>query len=267
MKRILTAAIVALGMATGIATPALAADMAVKAPPRPVVAPFTWQGLYVGGSIGGRWADVDWTTTNFGIAAAGAVPPALVPQGTAGYDSSTFRVGGYVGFNYMISPTWLIGLEGDFAWGDGDKTLARIPGVTPAGVTTDRTSVGHGWDASIRARVGVLVSPDWLLYATGGWQWLDVDATLACSVGSCPVINFGAFSIGPFNGADSTTMNGWTVGLGLEGRLWGNWIGRVEYRYADLGDWTARFAGNNIGVIANIEVQTHTAYVGLGYKF
>ena len=35
-------------------TPALAADMAVKAPPPPVAAPtYSWTGFYIGGDIGG----------------------------------------------------------------------------------------------------------------------------------------------------------------------------------------------------------------------
>ena len=46
--------LLALG-ATGIAS---AADMAVKA--RPVVAPvmYNWSGCYIGGNVGGAWADI-----------------------------------------------------------------------------------------------------------------------------------------------------------------------------------------------------------------
>jgi hypothetical protein len=30
---------------------------------------------------------------------------------------------------------------------------------------------------------------------------------------------------------------GWTVGGGIEAMLWGNWLGRVEYRFADYGSF------------------------------
>ncbi|MGB6398078.1 MAG: hypothetical protein WBF73_20680, partial [Bradyrhizobium sp.] len=56
MKKILlgTLGLVALGMAT----PASAADMAVKAaPPPPIVAPiYNWGGFYIGANGGGAWA-------------------------------------------------------------------------------------------------------------------------------------------------------------------------------------------------------------------
>jgi outer membrane immunogenic protein len=250
-----------------LSVPATAADMRMptKAPMMAPAPAFTWQGFYVGGSLGARSADIDWTTTNFGIAVPPAAPAALVPVGRGSYDSSTFRVGAYAGYNFLISPTWLLGFEADVAWGDGSKTLNSIPGLGAAGLG-DSSSVGHTWDASIRARVGALLNPNWLLYATGGFAWQHVEANLVC-VASCPVINFGAFSIGNMRGSDSETLNGWTLGLGIEGRISGNWIARAEYRYSDYGSWSPRFAGNNVGLIADIEVTTHTALLGLGYKF
>src|ERR1700719_4233318 len=33
----------------------------------------------------------------------------------------------------------------------------------------------------------------------------------------------------------SWTKAGWTAGGGAEAKLWRNWLGRVEYRYADYG--------------------------------
>jgi outer membrane immunogenic protein len=35
--------------------------------------------------------------------------------------------------------------------------------------------------------------------------------------------------------ATASRRAGWTLGAGLEGRLWGNWTGKVEYLYVDLG--------------------------------
>jgi len=51
MKRLLACAVAALGL---IGTPALAADMALKAPPPPAAVPvYNWTGFYVGGFISG----------------------------------------------------------------------------------------------------------------------------------------------------------------------------------------------------------------------
>lgn len=56
-----TAAIGIAAIAALIGTPALAADMPVKAPPiAPVAAPvYNWTGFYLGASLGGRWSDLD----------------------------------------------------------------------------------------------------------------------------------------------------------------------------------------------------------------
>jgi len=50
----------------GMAAPALAADMAVKAAPPPVVAPiYSWAGFYIGGNGGWGSSHKCWDVTNF----------------------------------------------------------------------------------------------------------------------------------------------------------------------------------------------------------
>ena len=67
-----------------------------------------WNGFYGGLSLGGRWADVDWTTT-----AVSAPNPVDTTTNTASYDSSAFRIGGFLGHNWRIAPTWVAGVEAD----------------------------------------------------------------------------------------------------------------------------------------------------------
>jgi opacity protein-like surface antigen len=44
-------------IAMSVSVPALAADMAVKAPPSPAyTAPYNWSGLYLGANIGGAFS-------------------------------------------------------------------------------------------------------------------------------------------------------------------------------------------------------------------
>ena len=248
MKRILLGSAGVLAMAAALVSSAAAADlgrrteMPVKAP---VYQPmFSWTGLYAGLSVGGRWANIDATSVSVG----GGAPIANL---TSNYDSATARVGGYVGYNWQMAPTWLLGIEADFAWGDGSASEALVPGF--ATVAGDSFTVKHTWDSSLRGRVGFLAAPTWMLYLTGGaaWQKLEASAVLA-GVGAQ---------------TNSDTRVGWTFGGGIEGVLWGNWLARAEYRFSDYDTWRSTFfAGANADVV-DVKATAHTATIGLAYKF
>src|SRR5215475_6884509 len=59
-----------------------------RGPPPPVPLFYNWTGLYVGGHLGVGWADGG---------------------------GSGFLGGGQVGYNYQISPQWVLGVEADIA--------------------------------------------------------------------------------------------------------------------------------------------------------
>jgi outer membrane immunogenic protein len=63
-------------------------------------------------------------------------------------------------------------------------------------------------------------------------------------------------------------MSGWTVGGGVEHKLWGNWLARIEYRYADFGTFSQQFFPPcGAGFTANVHVKTQLLNFGLAYKF
>jgi outer membrane immunogenic protein len=225
----------------------------MKAPVARAAAPF-WTGWNLGVSLGGRWAVVDGTTISFG---GGPPPfPALAQQS---YDSATFRVGGYLGYDWQIDPRWVVGLEGDFAWGDGSKTVAALQGLQLVN-TGNFSEFRHTWDAGIRGRVGYLLDPTWLLYLTGGIQWQHVEATVNCAVGTC--------GANAYQQTNSTTRTGWTLGGGLEKMLPDRWLVRVEYRYGDYGTWRTTFGTvPAVVIVKDFDVTTHTALLGIGKKF
>ena len=272
MRKLLLGNIVLVAL--GAAGSALAADMAVKTPvyksPPPPVVVDNWTGFYVGLSVGGRWADTTWTTVQLG--GANPIPPFGAPPNPQSFDSSTARVGGYLGYNWQLSPLWVVGVEADVAWGNSRSTVAGIPGTAcvPACVPftgLDSSTVKEGWDASIRARVGILVTPTTLLYATGGaaWQRLEINASCFGNLGVAP----SAWCVAVRNETVSWNKAGWTVGGGLEAMLWRNWLARVEYRYADYRSVSHTFFVNSVDdqVAMTATLRTHTAWVGLAYKF
>jgi outer membrane immunogenic protein len=256
MKKFLVAGIAA---AAFCGAPAFATDMPVRAPVYKAAAPYDpWTGFYVGGSIGARWSNVDWRTINIGGA------PASSNDNPAHLDKTTIRVGGYVGYNWKVAPSWLVGLEADIAWGDSSKTHTPFPGIGPPlfGAGHDFVTAKLGWDGSIRGRVGFLVNPNWLVYATGGAAWQQIKTSATCDntgLSFCGIV---------VNESNSTTKAGWTVGGGIEAMLSSNWFGRIEYRYADFGHVTNTLPpAPGTGFNANVNVKTNTALLGLAYKF
>lgn len=253
MRRFALALLSTTVLGAGSIQVAAAADMPrgrAPAYPAPMAEPYSnWSGFYLGGSLGGRWSDVDWTTL---------FPAPVGPTSPATYDSSSFRAGIYGGVNFQLSPMIVAGIEADIGWADNESTRTGIPGLS---VTSDRTTVRQNWDGSVVGRLGVLVTPATLLYAAGGASWIDVESNTTCSAA-------GGFCGIPRNQTNETTRTGWTVGAGLETMLMGNWLARVEYRFADYGKIdNTFFAGTANAFTVSEDLVTHTAKVGLAYKF
>ena len=252
MKKALIRAVVGIVFSAACGS-SFAADLPRKAAPyAPAVVPAaTWTGFYLGGSLGGRWSNVDITTISVG----GAAPAA---NNTASLDSSTFRGGLYGGYNWQFAPTWVVGIEGDYAWGDSSELLARLPGaaVTNAG---DSTEAKQKWDANLLGRLGYLFAPNIMVYATGGASWIGVEANSICSAATCGTA---------LTSSLSTTRSGWTIGGGVEWAITRNWLARAEYRYADYGTWRqTSFAGTVASSVFDTTMTTQTALAGLAYKF
>ena len=70
------------------------------------------------------------------------------------------------------------------------------------------------------------------------------------------------------------TKVGWVIGGGVEGVLGGNWTGRIEYLYVDLGTVSGSFntalmtpAGNPLTASFSSHVTDHIVRVGVSYMF
>jgi opacity protein-like surface antigen len=67
-------------------------------------------------------------------------------------------------------------------------------------------------------------------------------------------------------GSTSDTRVGWTVGAGAEFALTGNWTAKLEYLYADLGDFDCGGACT-LTPPANVDFHTNIVRAGLNYRF
>jgi outer membrane immunogenic protein len=221
-----------------------------------------WTGPRVGGTLGIRKGESDWTTTQV------VSPPAFpfnsdVSQITP-YDSTGIRVGGFLGYDWQLTRRLVVGVEGDIAWGDQTKTVNAIPGAASASIFSfnDTSNVQLMGDASVRGRFGYLVTPDALVYATGGVAFQQMTVSIACGM-----IRAGICSVGGAP-SQSAILIGWTAGIGTEIDIQDGWFGRFEYRYSQFPTFTNTFGfSNGASVKADIDVDTHIFTTGVGYRF
>ena len=276
LKRILLA-----GLALGIvAAPAMAADMAVKAP---APYPYLWNGFYVGLNAG--YADEQSTFTTAASytpdGALGVVP--TVSEGLAALSSGRittnngmgFIGGGQIGYNLQLSKLFVAGLEADIQGKTGTSggSIAAGQSVIGIPITSNQTvSAKTDWIGTVRGRFGIVLTPTWLVYFTAGLAYGGNNANTTLAQGG-PVPVPGGF-LGTGAGSISDTRIGGTYGAGLEWMFARNWSAKVEYLFYDLGTATfsypvkaGAFATPYQTLSNSVHFEGNIARVGLNYHF
>ncbi|MGO9135904.1 MAG: outer membrane protein [Methylovirgula sp.] len=188
----------ALALAAALASSAAqAADLPSRKSALTYVAPppvFSWTGFYAGLNIGD------------GFSASNAFSNYL---GGNGGSVRGLMGGGQAGYNYQVTPLFVVGVEEDFqATGISNHNAWNSP------------SVSMPWYGTGRARAGVSILDSRLLvYGTGGLAAGQLD-----------------------DAAIKKLRIGWTAGGGVEWAFLPNWSAKAEYLYAEfkhdgLPDW------------------------------
>ena len=234
--------LLAAAISLGAVHAGLAADLPVKAPvrtPAAVVA-YSWTGFYVGGHVGGSWADVNWTHTNTG----GTVED--FDQSASG-----FAYGGHAGAMYQFGNI-VVGVEGTY-------TRHNLSATSAALLSPDRTNSSDlKSTVTVVGRLGTAWDR-WLVYAQGGWARAKTD--------------FNRFA----TDTNSTTANssawddGWTVGVGAAYAIHPNIILGFEYNFVRIDidnriqNLDPAFVGTD--TVTNAKADLHQATARLSFKF
>jgi outer membrane immunogenic protein len=214
MRKLTLLSVVALGIGA-MAQVASAADLPVRQPPPPYKAPppirvFSWTGCYIGGNIGGLWANREWDD-------AGIFPgDPFVGQAFGTHNISSWIGGGQVGCDYQFAGGFVVGIQGDYDLTNatGSSVNALVP------IFTNQTHIKSL--ASVTGRIGY--AWDRILgYVKGGGAWESAD------------YNGLVTATGTLASTASATFSGWTVGIGGE-YAFTDWLsGFVEYDYYNFG--------------------------------
>jgi outer membrane immunogenic protein len=265
------------GLALGaLIVPAAAADMPIKALAPP---PSAWTGFYAGVNAG--YADLPTTvhTTAAGTPDAALGIAAGVSAGLAALSSQTiplgnaagFGGGGQIGYNLELDKLLVGGIEADIQGVSGHTNSVTTGGpVLAVPVTTTLAAkVSTSYVGTVRGRLGILLTPSWLAYVTGGLAYggADVSTTLVQSAPN----GFAGTGTGSFSG----TRIGGAFGGGLEWMFARRWTTRVEYLHYDLGTASGSFAATSSffltpvyqNVTSSAHVQGNLVRAGVNYLF
>lgn len=259
MKRI-AIAVAALSFLFGGAASAadLAARPYTKAPaPAPV---FTWTGFYIGGFLGGAWADSQ------SVASDPCGPAGAVVCGAVGnyngvapvpFDlSSSVIAGATAGYNWQVN-SFVLGVEAE----SGYMRLRGSRIMNPLGLndTLASTTIGD-WYAVFAGRLGVTVDRA-LLYVKGGAAWTRNTN--------------GVVDANPVGATINTTTShdvwGWAAGAGIEYAFTPNWSVKGEYLYLGVAksfrDTGVVLPAGVVDYVISSNPNIQTAKIGVNYRF
>jgi outer membrane immunogenic protein len=213
----------------------LAASPAVALPPPlPPMDPacFWWCGWYAGLNAGGAWSN-DKASFSGNAATAPYFAANEFPTSIA-LNPSGFIGGGQIGYNWLLAPRFLVGLEADFQGGgyQGSATATPTP-VAPFVPFTTTVEEHSNWFGTVRPKVGFLALPNLLLYGTGGLAYGQIETSFSAiatgfTLATCPA----RYSCA--TGSSSSVRVGWTAGAGLEWMFVPHWSLSVEYLFVDF---------------------------------
>lgn len=252
-----------------LSSPSSAADLSprvyTKAPVY-VNPSMNWTGFYVGVNGGYSWGKANITP-----------PTGSALATSAKHDLNGGLGGGQWGYNWQMDRTWVLGIEADIQ-GSGERGNADASSSvnTPlAGVpfnniltTTSDSSWRFPWFATLRGRIGLLATPDLLLYGTGGLAVGDIRYATQTTV-TGQLFGPGAGAIGPATVvtgpafSETQTRLGWTLGAGVERKFDKSWSAKLEYLCLDFGSATY-FSGTTNQTDVNF--HDHIFRAGLNYK-
>jgi outer membrane immunogenic protein len=220
---------------------AIAADLPSRsaAPAFVAAAPaLNWSGFYVGGHIGAIRTRVKLEVIGNSEGYSGS------------NDWNNASAGVHAGYDHQIGQI-VVGVEADVNLRFSDASPVSFGGR----VAEDGYRSSAKWDASLRARLGYLVTPDALLYLTGGVVAANFKFT---NPGCDACADWGNANL---NGGNRV---GWTLGAGVQYALSQTLSVRVEYRHNDFGTKTITY---DAGKSSSSRITDDRITVGLSYKF
>ena len=247
MRKILFAQAAALAVI--LASPAVAADLPLKSEV-PYVPRVSWTGCYMGGTLGGAFANKD-ITDPVALVQESFAPGSTVGITTANLSPNGAIIGGQIGCDYQFANNAVIGIEG-FAAGSTMKASSAVPlqqgDIASVQATTDFLT-------SVTGRLGYAFDHV-LLYGRGG---------VAMAADKYEVT--GSFAGTPYSFTGLENRIGWVAGAVVEWAFSPHWSVNVEYDYYGFGTKTVTMSDVGNQFLGVVDVKQNIQVVKVGVNF
>jgi outer membrane immunogenic protein len=186
--------------------------------------------------------------------------------------------GGQFGYNFQ-SGIFVAGFEADIQGLSGratgtSVTAVPVPGSAANATLTATNSVN--WLGTVRGRIWIAATPNFLIYGTGGLAYGGVNSSTGINQAFSGELGEELGSA-TASGNLSETRVGWTVGAGGEWMFTSNWSAKLEYLHYDLGSANYGTPVSNIaadiGTLFTLGQSSSTNFrgdivrVGINYRF
>jgi len=269
--------------AAAILAPSLAqaADLEVFKAEQPTIYvqnQFLWNGVYVGGFVGGGWGTADWGSGSITVntRTGTTLSPAPIPLYHVNVPISGFLGGGRVGVNYQAGP-FVFGFEGNLA----GMTLKRhttttvgpgtviVASTTHSFTGTSASQTGTNWAATLTGRVGYTFDRV-LAYGKVGMA-VEQDGDTEVSTVTTTNLTTSDTQTTTVSRAGTATRYGWTAGAGLEYAFDKNWSAFAEYDHlgflSNLVNLTVPGSAGTVAGTRLISLNIDRVVVGANYRF
>lgn len=214
------------------------------------VIPVNWQGLFIGGSLGGSWSKSYWSDP------FGPTPAAPGYINVAGFGDELRTTGPLGGLDVHMN--WH---TGRLVYGVGGS----ISGADIRGQNTLFSGIGGvngqeriNYIGSIVGRLGTTVDRS-LLYLNAGGAVVNTQYSI---LGNTGILTLGL-------GSQTLSTWGWTGGVGVEYALSDSWNTNIEYDYINIPNHSLSFP--SVALINTQYISEHRNMslfkVGVNYKF
>lgn len=223
-----------------------------------------WSGLYVSGLAGATNGTADMKTVAGRLQYMDATDARQIAR-VGKNDIDQWRPSGALAGGYgMQFGHVLVGIEAsaNTLLIDEEHVRRQEMDANPGSQSTIRQSVKADWMATLRPKLG-WAQDNWLGYITGG-----VAATRVRFDAQYTDNAFSGFS----KASKEQVVTGWSIGIGGEYALGGNWSLRGDYlftRFGEVHSVSDVTSTNNSGgtMFHSADLDTHGLFLGVTYRF